>query len=138
MRMTVNAIWGNHRREAIALGAGGMYITAFAVLQQLANDPSLTRRLDNTRWTLDAFVGLLLTYLGWREAPAADRTARRWFLLGWLMYTVGQVLWDIQVAIGTVPFPGPSDPFYGSLPLFVSVGFLSVLLKGLTPRSEER
>ena len=42
------------------------------------------------------------------------------------------MFWDTQVAIGWNPFPGPSDLFYVSLPIFVGVGLLTVLLKGLT------
>jgi PAS domain S-box-containing protein len=121
-----------YRREALVLGFGVLYILACAFAQNLADDVAVVRFLDNVRWSIDCILATALTFLGWREAAAEDRRARYWFFLGWLAYAVGQVFWDTQVAVGWNPFPGPSDLFYISLPLFLCVGFLTVLLKGLT------
>ncbi|HEV3273164.1 MAG TPA: adenylate/guanylate cyclase domain-containing protein [Candidatus Methylacidiphilales bacterium] len=128
----MNTILLRYRREALVFGIGALYILGTAIDQHFTANIALIRVLDNARWTTDCFLASLLTLLGRREAAREDRRARHWFFLGWFIYTIGQISWDIQMAIGWNPFPAPSDLFYLSLSLCLTIGLLSVLLKGLT------
>ena len=116
----------------MVLGAGLLYIAACAIAQHFSHGIGMIRFLDNLRWTTEDVLASLIMYLGYREAGGEDRITRHWFLLGWIAFTIGQFLWDIQVAIGHNPFPAPSDLFYLCLAPFLMTGFLSVLLKGLS------
>ena len=49
------------------------------------------------------------------------------FALGLTANAIGQVLWDIQVAAGWNPFPGPSDAFYLLLGPLCGIGLVRVL-----------
>jgi len=55
--------------------------------------------------------------------------AKRWFAWALTGYAIGQVLWDIQVAVGWNPFPGPSDAFYLWLGPLTGVGCMLLLLR---------
>ena len=46
----------------------------------------------------------------------------RWFAIGMTGYAAGQVLWDVQVASGWNPFPGPSDAFFLMLGACCTIG----------------
>jgi PAS domain S-box-containing protein len=127
----MKGILHRYRREVLVLGFGVLYIMGSAIGQHLSDNTALIRVLDNARWTTDCLLASLLTFLGWREAAKKDRRARRWFCLGWSLYTIGQISWDIQMAIGWNPFPAPSDLFFLSLGSCLTIGFLTILLKGL-------
>src|SRR5580700_5812973 len=127
----MNTILLRYRREVVVFGIGVLYILGTAIGQHLTDNVALIRILDNARWTTDCLLASLLTFLGRREAEKEDRRARLWFFLGWFIYAIGQISWDIQTAVGWNPFPAPSDLFYLSLAPCLTVGFLSVLLKGL-------
>jgi PAS domain S-box-containing protein len=86
-------------------------LAAFATIR-LGIAPALTRLLDNVYWTVSYATAAVLAWIGVRGASAGDRPARLWFARGFTAYAIGQVLWDIQVAIDKNPFPGPSDLFF--------------------------
>src|SRR5271156_6411048 len=127
----MNTILLRYRREVVVFGIGALYILGSAVGQHLTDSVALVRVLDNARWTTDCLLASLLTFLGRREAARENRRARHWFFLGWFIYTIGEISWDIQMAIGWNPFPAPSDLFFLSLAPCLAIGFLSVLLTGL-------
>jgi PAS domain S-box-containing protein len=83
--------------------------------------------LDNVHWTSSFACGAVLAYLGARRASADGLPLKRWIFRGLAAYVIGQLLWDVQVATGWNPFPGPSDIFYVCLGLLTSVGLLSLL-----------
>ena len=127
----MNTILLRYRREFWVFGFGVVYILGSAIGQHLTDNVAIIRFLDNARWTTDCLLASLLTFLGRREAAKEDRRARHWFFLGWFIYTIGQISWNMQTAIGWNPFPAPSDLFYLSLGPCLTIGLLSVLLKGL-------
>jgi PAS domain S-box-containing protein len=127
----MNAILLRYRREVLVFGVGALYILGSAIGQHVADNVAIIRFLDNARWTTDCLLASLLTFLGRREAAKEDRRARHWFFLGWFIYAIGQISWDIQMAVGWNPFPAPSDLFFLSLAPCLTIGLLSVLLKGL-------
>lgn len=128
----MNTLLLRYRREILVFGVGALYILGSAIGQHLTDSIAIIRVLDNARWTTDCLLASLLTFLGRREAAKKDRRARHWFFLGWFIYAIGQISWDIQMAVGWNPFPAPSDLFYLSLAPCLTIGLLSVLLKGLT------
>lgn len=86
------------------------------------------RILDNVHWTVSYATGAALAWMGARNADSIEgMIVRRWFAVGLSCYTVGQILWDIQVGIGWNPFPGPSDFFYLLLGPCFAVGFYQTL-----------
>jgi hypothetical protein len=87
----MKAILHRYRREVLVLGFGVLYILGSVIGQHLSDNTALIRVLDNARWTADCLLASLLTFLGWREAASEDRRARRWFFLGWFIYTIGQI-----------------------------------------------
>jgi len=77
--------------------------------------PPLTQFLDNVHWTVSYALAAVLAWRGVRAAPPDALAARRWFALGLSAYAVGQVVWDVQIAVDWNPFPGPSDIFFSCL-----------------------
>jgi PAS domain S-box-containing protein len=83
--------------------------------------------LDALHWTVSYVAGAILAWIGVRFAGPAERPARRWFAWGLTASAVGQVVWDIQIAVGWTSFPQPSDVFYMCLgPSFVAGIILSM------------
>src|SRR5271154_2687737 len=128
----MNTILLRYRREVLVFSVGALYIAGSAIGQHLTDNVAIIRVLDNARWTTDCLLASLLTFFGRREAGKEDRRARHWFFLGWFIYAIGQISWDIQMAVGWNPFPAPSDLFFLSLAPCLTIGLLSVLLKRLT------
>jgi PAS domain S-box-containing protein len=76
---------------------------------------------------LDNLHSAVLAWIGSRSGPEADRRPRRWFALGLSAYAGGQFLWDIQVALGWNPFPGPSDALFLCFGPCCALGLLASL-----------
>ena len=78
---------------------------------------------DNIHWTAGSAAGALLAWRGYLSARnGPDRGVAGWFLAGTVLQTVGQLVWDLEVWIGWLPFPGPSDLLYLSLGPALAVG----------------
>jgi signal transduction histidine kinase/ActR/RegA family two-component response regulator len=121
---------------AVFLGGLGAVSAAFAVAH-LASDVATQRFFDNVHWTVGYGAGAVLAWLGVRNATAGERRPRIWFAWALTAYFFGQVLWDIQVAIGWNPFPGPSDLLFIALGPLVGAGFVDCL-RGGASRAERR
>ncbi|MDQ5978902.1 MAG: hypothetical protein QG602_1876, partial [Verrucomicrobiota bacterium] len=89
----------------------GVIVLSFGIIR-VGVGPELTRLLDNVHWTTAYALAAALAWLGVRDAGPAELPARRVFAWGLTAYAFGQVLWDVQVAVGWNPFPGPSDLFF--------------------------
>ncbi|MCE9598135.1 MAG: PAS domain S-box protein [Spirochaetia bacterium] len=79
---------------------------------QFSEDQITKRILDNIHWTVSYIGAAMLAAYGAFHAPARVRSARICFAFALSSYTIGQILWDIQVLIDWNPFPGPSDIFF--------------------------
>jgi PAS domain S-box-containing protein len=108
-------------------------VAAFAAIR-LGVAPNHTRFLDNVYWTVSYSAAAMLAWLGVRGAAPQDRISRLWFARGFTGYAIGQVLWDIQVAIDNNPFPGPSDLFFIVLGPGCALAFWAWLRGRLGPR----
>src|SRR6187402_3019559 len=100
------------RTAAAILGPTLLAVAASVIVAMTTSDATTARFFDNLHWTISYSAAAALACIGARRAPAPDARAKRWFALALIGYAVGQVLWDVQVASGWNPFPGPSDAFY--------------------------
>jgi len=91
---------------------------------------------ENAHWTLATWGMTFLGYLGWRAARGEIRRIRGIMTLGLLSYAVGQILWDIQWAIGYTAFPAPSDIFYLGIAPFLTAGLISTFRNRISRADE--
>lgn len=123
---------------ASAVLVGGLLAVAGAfAVAHVASDVATKRFFDNVHWTVGYGAGAILAWLGVRSASESERRPRLWFAWALTAYFFGQVLWDIQVAVGWNPFPGPSDLLFIALGPLVGAGFVDCLGSG-APRAERR
>ena len=125
------------RAEWWVLGIGAALVLGAFLAQRATSDPGRLRFLDNLHWTAGYASGASLAWIGWRRAPVEERRKRGWFFAGLASYTLGQLAWDVQVAIGWNPFPGPSDAFFILLGPCLAIGLLHSL-KRHVPREHLR
>jgi two-component system cell cycle sensor histidine kinase/response regulator CckA len=116
---------GRSARAVLAVGVFLLVASQLAV--RLTSDSATQRFFDNVHWTSSYACGAALAFLGARRAPPDSAALKRWVAGGLTAYLIGQLLWDVQVAIGWNPFPGPSDIFFVCLGLLTSVGLWSLL-----------
>ena len=93
-------------------------------------DDKLRSALDNVHWTVAYAAAAWLAWIGVSVAEPETRRTRQWFAWGLTAYAIGQVLWDIQVAIAWNPFPGPSDVLY----LLLGPAFAAGLIEAMRSR----
>jgi signal transduction histidine kinase len=105
-------------------GAAFCAVSLLVLLSVTAQDAATARLLDNVHWTIGYAAGAALAWLGVLHGDAPDRRARACFAAGLTAYTIGQIAWDIQVAVGWNPFPGPSDAGFVLLGPFCVLGFV--------------
>ncbi|HTR96587.1 MAG TPA: ATP-binding protein [Candidatus Acidoferrales bacterium] len=115
------------RAAAPVLAPASLVVAAAVLAQRFVRGLVALRVLDNLHWTVSYTAAAALAWIGVRHASAEDRTPRRWLAAGLTGYAIGQVLWDVQVAAGWNPFPGPSDAFYLLLGPCVTVGLVTAL-----------
>ena len=119
-------------RPVLLLGVAVSVAAFLAIRLDLA--PEYVRLLDNVYWTVSYVTAALLAWLGVPGAPAEDKRARLWFARGYTAYAIGQLLWDVQVAIDNNPFPGPSDLFFIQLGPGCALALWACLRARLPPR----
>lgn len=111
--------------DGILLGVLLGFVLAFWSLAAVFADGPWGTVFDNVHWTLAYAGAAVLAWRGFRRAPAAspERRFRFWLVVALGSYGLGQVLWDIQVALDRNPFPAPSDLFFLSLGPLLLWGF---------------
>lgn len=103
----------------------GLALVSLAVLAtQFATLPAHVRFFDNVHWTVGYATGALLAIRGFQRTRRLDSL---FFAIATSSYFVGQILWDVQVAVGWNPFPGPSDIFFWGLGPGLTLAFVSQL-----------
>lgn len=106
---------------------GGLVVVSLAAAFTALNLGGQAALWENAHWTLATGVMTLLGWLGWRSARGPTRRIRGLLTLGLLSYTIGQLLWDYQWALGLTAFPALSDVFYlGLAPCFTLALILAV------------
>jgi len=117
---------GFSRAERGVLLAGLVGTTLAVVATRLAGASVWVRFWDNVHWTLAYAAAATLGWLSSRRVEGHLKQARRWFSIGLTSLTAGQLVWDVQVAIGWNPFPGPSDALFVLLGPFLGLGVLAL------------
>ena len=111
--------------SVLAVGVGVLLACQIGI--HLDPSPPTKRLLDNVHWTVSYAAAAVIGWLGVGEAPADTAPLKRWLSLALSAYVIGQLCWDVQVALDANPFPGPSDVFYVCLGALTAVGLLSLL-----------
>jgi PAS domain S-box-containing protein len=110
-----------------------LLVAAFAALSLSTADPTLKKIFDSFHWTI-AFLGATtISWMAVRFADADDQATLRWFAYALTCYTIGQVVWDVQVAVKQDPFRGPSDALFALLGPLISVGLFRDLYTRVLP-----
>ncbi|MEO8333244.1 MAG: EAL domain-containing protein, partial [Gallionella sp.] len=103
----------------------------------LSEDPKAVRFFDNLHWTYATAAAAMLSLLAVRYGNVEEIRWRKWFAIGLTTYALGQLVWDVQSAMGYAGFPAPSDLLYLWLgPCFI-VGLWSGL-SGLTTPAQRK
>lgn len=107
---------------------GIVLVVTLGAAAQFTSNPATKTLLDNTHWTIGYILAAVITWLGLPPKKSLIRGGRP--LLAPLALTgnaVGQILWDIQVAAGWNPFPAPSDAFFLTLGIGLSLSLAMIL-----------
>ncbi|PIF17595.1 MULTISPECIES: bifunctional diguanylate cyclase/phosphodiesterase [unclassified Acidovorax] len=83
--------------------------TLLFVASLWAPAPGVRLFLDNASWTLAFGLSAFWAWRGWRLAPPTDRALHTGLLIFAVLVALGQMVWNVQVALGWNPFPAPAD-----------------------------
>ncbi|MFP5403254.1 MAG: EAL domain-containing protein [Gammaproteobacteria bacterium] len=111
------------------LAAGAAALLAGVVGVVLAQDVRWVRFFDNLHWTAGTLTAAALAWLALRRAEAESVRGLRWIAIALTGYAAGQLIWDVQTAVGYDGFPSPSDLFYLWLGPGVAAGLLIEALR---------
>ena len=90
---------------------------------------------ENAHWTMSSLAAAVLAYLGYRRAAADERTPRAAIAAGLTIYLAGSLAWDLQVALGVVTVPAPSDVLFLGSTVPIGLAFVH-RLRGCLTRTE--
>ena len=76
---------------------------------------------DNLHWTAGYATGSLLAWFAHFKTKKFSPVIF-WTAIGLSLFTMGQIVWNIQVIKNWMPFPGPSDIFFLSTGPLISIG----------------
>lgn len=107
---------------ALLAGASGIVVGTLGI--RLAEQQAWIRFFDNLHWTSGTAAAAIVAWLSIGRVRPEDRRSLFWIALGLGGYAVGQLLWDVQTAIGYAEFPAPSDLFYLWLGPCITIGLL--------------
>ena len=127
--------FGKHK-TILKMALIGLIIIAVPMGLTASNFLARAALWENAHWTLATWSMTYLGYLGWRSASGDVRRVRGIMTLGLFSYAVGQILWDIQWAIGYPAFPAPSDIFYLGIAPFLIVGLISTFRSRISRADE--
>jgi signal transduction histidine kinase len=85
----------------------------------------LPRFWANLNYTIACLAACTMAFVGVREAPPADRDVRRLFAVGVGLYSLGQIIWDVQLLVGWATEPAISDVAYLSACLPFVLGIVA-------------
>ncbi len=121
------------RSSQAALLAGMIGITVGTLGIRLSQNLFWVRFFDNLHWTSGTAAAAIVAWLSLKRANPGDTKSMLWFALGLTGYAIGQILWDIQTALGYADFPAPSDLFYLCLGPCIMMGLMQAIRDHTTP-----
>lgn len=114
-------------QAAWLIGIAGIFLGALGM--HTAVDSGWINFFDNLHWTSSTAVAAALGWIGWqRTSKPEQRDTAFWMALGATGYAIGQLVWDVQVATGYLPFPAPADALYLTLGPCMTVALVRLLL----------
>jgi len=119
--------WGNRGGQPpvrLVLFAGLSGLLAGVLGIRFAQDVQWVRFFDNLHWTAGTVTAAILAWIALHRVRAGSARGVRWIAVGLTGYAAGQMIWDLQAAVGYGGFPSPSDLFYLWLGPCVGVGVL--------------
>lgn len=119
--------WGNRGGQPpvrLVLFAGLSGLLAGVLGIRFAQDVQWVRFFDNLHWTAGTVTAAILAWIALHRVRAGSARGVRWIAVGLTGYAAGQMIWDLQAAVGYWGFPSPSDLFYLWLGPCVGVGVL--------------
>lgn len=111
------AEWPHFLRESVQVPGGRTVLVgalAVAALIALAASNAWGLRLawQNAQWTVAGAAATVAAWQGTRAATGLDRRVRGLVTLAVATYLVGQVTWDVEVALGVQTVPSLADLFF--------------------------
>jgi signal transduction histidine kinase/CheY-like chemotaxis protein len=107
--------------------AASIALTLVGVIGALAADAPLVSTFDDLHWTAACVAAVLLAWRGFalKHDPLMRRCAR-WFLAGIVVTLLGQIIWDLQDAVGWHTFPGPADVIWLAVGPSLAIGLWQI------------
>ena len=99
---------------------------------QLSAQTGWIRFFDNLHWTFSTSAVAIIAWLKYKDIQQQNPKSFLWISIGLTGYAIGQILWDIQVAVGYSGFPAPSDAFYLLLGPGILLGLIVIILDRAT------
>lgn len=91
---------------------------------------------ENAHWTAAGLLATAMAASGAHHGTEEERRLRGMAALGAASWTVGQITWDLQTALGYFSLPAPSDIGYLFLVVPIMVSLVRAV-RGRVPRAEE-
>lgn len=111
---------------------GGLGVVIGGLGAQLAVQAVWIRFFDNLHWTFSTSAVAIFAWLKYKDIEQQNSKSFLWITIGLTGYAIGQIFWDIQVAVGYSSFPAPSDVFYLLLGPGVLLGLIVLILDRAT------
>lgn len=93
------------------ISALGILIGAIGVV--MASDRSFITFFENLHWTFSIIGTAFVIGLGLKKSkPNVSNKHLKWFFVGFALYALGLIVWDIQALVSYSAFPAPSDIFF--------------------------
>jgi signal transduction histidine kinase/ActR/RegA family two-component response regulator len=93
---------------------------------------------DNLHWTCAYAAAALLASRAMLQASSQhDRRAAGWLTGSMLSLMCGQLIWNVQIPLGWMPFPGPSDIFFLGMGPLMTTGLWLMAHPRLNPRTRQ-
>jgi len=98
-------------------------LTIIGITGAFTESPAKAKYFDDLHWTSSYLCTCVLLVLAYRktiDSPIA--VFFRWTIIGAVVETIGQIIWDVQDIYDYFPFPGPSDLFLMMMGPTLAVG----------------
>ena len=111
------ADWPRWLRESVEVPGGrtvlvGALAVAALIVLAASNAWGLRLAWQNAQWTVAGAAATVAAWQGTRAATGLDRRVRGVVTLAVATYFVGQVTWDVEVALGVATVPSLADLFF--------------------------
>jgi diguanylate cyclase (GGDEF)-like protein/PAS domain S-box-containing protein len=111
------------RAQARLIAVGILLVGAFMALTAVGAWGA-TAIWENAHWTASAALAAIIVAVGAHQASGHERRARMLFAAAAGCTLVGQIVFDIQAAVGFSGYPGPADVIFLAMGVPLVAGFI--------------